>query len=463
MSLDAPTHRPLAPLLTLLLAASTCSGRPSEALDPAEAARPAGPLEPAIGSEAWLLREGQRFLTDTPYRRAVLERALTNHNNIYSRVRLDAYGHGASGWDKLPVWNPRSKPVTAALAAQLGRGEMPEVTSDDPPLWDGTLPTTMPGWIALGERVFFEYPMRAEVFMEHGLTRPELAASVGIERTSDGAAPGLVVFLNVDRETRVGITCAICHSTVRDGVAVPGAARRTFDYGRLRLAYFADTGEFVDPTLARRMASWGPGRADVTEDNEEDPVTIPDLWGLRAQSWLTQGATLRHETPVALAIRQETQLTDSNHALVRPPRELAWALTMYVYSLAPPAAAAPPSPQLIRGAAVFAAHCRGCHANAAHGGRAIAASAIGTNPALAHGRGRGTGSYRVPPLVSVREGAPYLHDGSVASLDELLSPARLDPGYLQGRLGPGPIPGHRAGTDLAAADRAALIAFLQTL
>lgn len=463
MSLDPPTDRPLAPLLALLLSASACSSTPSEAPLLAEPARPADPPGPAEGSDAWLLQEGQRFINDTPYRRAVLERALTNHDNIYSRVRLDAYGHGSRGWDKLPVWNPRSKPVTAALAAQLARGETPEVTSDHPPLWDGQQPTTMPGWVALGERVFFEYPMRAEVFMEHGLTRPELAASVGLSRTADGAVPGLVVFLNVDRETRVGITCAICHSTVRDGVLVSGAARRTFDYGRLRLAFYADTGEFVDPTLAKRMASWGPGRADVTEDNDEDPVTIPDLWGLRAQSWLTQGATLRHDTPVALAIRQETQLTDSNHALVRPPRELAWALAMYVYSLAPPATVVPASPQLARGAAVFADRCRGCHANAAHGGRPIAAAVIGTNPALATGRGRGTGSYRVPPLVGVREGAPYLHDGSVASLDELLSPARLDPGYLDGRLGPGPIPGHHAGTDLAPADKAALITFLQTL
>jgi len=454
-------------LLLVSLACSSTASAPVDRVDPVEpveAGEQGGePRAPATGSDAWVLQEGLRFLDDTPYRRAALERALTNHDNVYSGLRLQSYGHGIRGWDRLPVWNPRSQPVTAALAQQLARGEMPVLAAEHSTLWDGIRPTTMAGWVALGRRVFFEYPMRAEVFMEYGLTRPALAAAVGIERSTGGDVPGLVVFRNVDGETRVGITCAICHSTVRDGAVIAGAARRSFDYGKLRLAYFADTGEYVDPALAQRMASWGPGRADVTEDDDEDPVTIPDLWGLRAQDWLTQAGTIRHETPIALAIRQETQLTDSNHAMVRPPRELAWALAMYVYSLAPPAKDVLSSPELARGGAVFDQRCAGCHANAARGGRVIAATVIGTNPALATGRGRGTGGYRVPPLVRVGDGAPYLHDGSVGSLDELLSPARLDPGYTAGRLGPGPILGHRAGTELAAADRAALIGFLGTL
>jgi mono/diheme cytochrome c family protein len=464
----SPMPRPAPTLLAALVwAACACgpNGEPdtdrTAAPPPAKTSQAAPDDAPAPWSDEWILQEGQRFLDDTAYRRAALERALTNPDNVYSRVRLQAYGHGTRAWDRLPAWNPRARPVTAALAAELARGEIPEVQPDFAPLWDGVRPTTMAGWVALGRRVFFEYPMRAEVFMEHGLTRRELADAVGIERTAAGDVPGLVLFRDVDGETRVGITCAICHSTVRAGELVAGSARRSFDYGKLRVAYFADTGAYVDPSLAERMAAWGPGRADVTEDDDEDPVTIPDLWGLRAQQWLTQAGTIRHDSPIALAIRQETQLTDSNHAMVRPPRELAWALAMYVYSLAPPDS--PASPPSERGAALFTEHCRRCHANAARGGRLVAADVIGTDPALATGRGRGTGSYRVPPLVRVRDGAPYLHDGSVASLDELLSAARLEPGYTAGRLGPGPVPGHRAGTDLGPEDRAALIGFLETL
>jgi len=454
--------------LTIALA-SSCSGAdqpaPCDGRSDAVTASMAGePSAPAAWSDAWILDEGTRFRKDTGYRRAVLERSLVNPTNLYSRQRLASYGLGSAGWDKLPVWNPRSRPVDREAAARLARGDVP-----DPPsqlLWDGVEPTTMSGWVALGQRVFLEYPMRAEVFMEWGLTRPAVAAAVGVDRPGDGSVPGLVVFADVDGQARVGITCAICHADVRNGAMVAGAARRRFDYGRLRLAYYDDTGGAVAPALARRMAHWGPGRADVTEDDDEDPVAIPDLWGLRAQRFLTQTGAIRHDTPVALAIRQETQLIDSNHAMVRPPRALSWALTTYVYSLMPPPRPAGVSSDgrpTSEGAALFSQHCAGCHANAAYGGATLPALDIATDPALARGRGRGTGSYRVPTLLGVEGGAPYLHDGTVGSLRELLSPARLEPDYAGGRFGPGPIPGHRAGTDLTEAERATLIDHLGTL
>ena len=434
------------PTLRLLavLAMAACEAPPAPTPAPST---PAPVPVAAPWSDAWILAHAPAYLADTAARRAALEASLINPANLYSRIRLASYGHGTRGWDLLPAWNPRSMPVTRDLADQLARGDMPAIPAGRAPLWNGVTPTTMAEWVALGRRVFFEYPMRAEVFMEYGLTQPALADAVGVQRTRDGDVPGLVVFANVDGETRVGITCAICHATVKDGDVIAGQARRTFDYGKLRLTFDQVHGTLRSPEEAKRMASWGPGRADVTEDDDEDPVAIPDLWGLRAQRWLTQAGTIQHDSPLALAIRQETQLTDSNHARVRPPRELAWALAMYVYALTPPARAATID---ARGEALFDEHCAKCHENAARGGRLITASTIGTDPALATGRGRGTGKYRVPSLLGVADGAPYLHDGSVRSLDELLSPART-------------APGHPAGTTLSEADRASLIAFLGTL
>ncbi len=448
-------------LAVVLLVTSAChEARP----EPPPPLAPGSAAEPAPWSDAWLNREGKRFAEDLPYRRAALETSLTNHANTYSQQRLGSYGLGERGWDALPVWNPRSRPLTAELVASLERGEMPAVATDRAPLWDGTTPTTLAAWAALGKRVFFEYPMRAEVFMEWGLTRPELATAIGVERTADGAAPGLVVFANIDGSTRVGITCAICHTAVRDGVLVAGAARRRFDYGRLRLSYFEATSSSVEPILAKRMATWGPGRADVTEDNDEDPVAIPDLWGLRDEAVLTQAGTIRHASPLALAIRQDTQLTQSNHQRVRPPRELAYALAMYLYTLTPPPATTRAGfATLVHGAGLFASACRSCHDSPAYSGRPIPAARVGTDPSLARGQARGTGNYRVAPLLDVANAAPYLHHGPVSSLEELLSPARLAPDYRAGRLGPGTIPGHPFGTELATADRAALIAFLQIL
>jgi len=279
------------------------------------------------------------------------------------------------------------------------------------------------------------------------------------------------VFADVDGRVRVGITCAVCHSSVRDGDTVVGAARRAFDYGRLRLIYYRTTREPVDPELARRMERWGPGRADVTEDEAEDPVAIPDLWGLRAQTALTQAGTIRHVAPSALAIRQETQLLDSNHQRVRPPRELAWALAMYLYALEPPAHPEPRDPReaanevraVSAGRALFVNHCHDCHSNAAFGGRPVPYGDVGTNAALATGAARGTGRYRPPPLVNVRDAAPYLHDGAVPTLEDLLNPDRLSSTYSRGPLGAGAVPGHTYGTDWSAGDRAAVVAYLRSL
>ncbi len=403
--------------------------------------------------------EAARYLGSPDERRAALERSLTNHDNLYSKQRLGSYGLGARGWDLLPVWNPRSMPVSTEGRAALASGAIPRVPPERALLWDGRTPDSPEAWITLGERVFSSYPMRAEVFLEFALSEPSLAEAVGIETTSSGDVLGVVAFVDVDGSNRVGITCAFCHSSMHGGEVRVGAARRKLDYGKLRVAFFDAEGSPLPERERRRLSGWGPGRADVTEDDDEDPVAIPDLWGLRDQTWLTQAGTIRHDSPLALAIRQETQLIDSNHQRVRPPRELVWALTMYLYSLEPPKRASAPEPI---GRALFDRHCASCHANVAYGGERLAADVVGTDASLATGRGRGTGTYRVPPLLGVGDGAPYLHDGSATSLEELLSPGRLEAGYAGG-VRPGRIPGHVAGTNLSAEDRAALIAFLRTL
>ncbi len=288
--------------------------------------------------------------------------------------------------------------------------------------------------------------MRAHPFVEWAVAQPDGGGPFGLEHTPEDDIPGVVAFVDVDGTPRIGITCALCHTAVRAGELVIGAARRRLDYGALRLA----AGDTPGPELAARMATWGPGRADVTEDTDEDPVAIPDLFGLRAQAFLTQAGTITHAHPSALAIRQDTQLTHANKERIRPPRELAWALAMYLYSLTPPTRAAVASTASARGATLFAATCARCHASPIHGGGLYAARAIGTDPALATGTARGTGKYRVAPLLDVARAAPYFHDGSVPTLDAILDPARTTGG-------------HHVGSALAAPDRAALVAYLQTL
>jgi hypothetical protein len=411
----------------------------------------ASPDAPAAWSDPWLLAEGRRYLDDPAHRRRSLEASLTSHDNTYARQRLDHYALGTTGWDLLPAWNPVSAPITDAPGASL---------DGVAPLWDGQRPGSVEGWVALGRAVFFRYPLREEVILAHALERPDLARAAGVVRAPDGSYPGAVRFRDIDGAVKVGLTCALCHTDLRDGALVVGRARRSFDYGRMRLAFHRDTGTPVDPELARRMLTWGPGRADVTEDRDEDPVAIPDLWGLRDQQYLTQAGTIRHVGPAALAIRQETQLLHSNHERVRPPRELAWALAMYLYSLRAPARPAGDAALVARGAALFDAECRECHGNAAGGGPLVTASRVSTDPALADGHGRGTGRYRPPSLIAVGEAGPYLHDGSLATLEDLLGVERFAPTF-RGVNGVGAVQGHRWGTALGGRDRAAMLAWLR--
>lgn len=396
-----------------------------------------------------------------------MEASLTSRANLYARTRLGAYGLGRSGWDALPVWNPPTEPVTVESAAAFARDGRARSTERARPIWDGERPTSWEGWRALGERVFHELPLRHEPYWEVALRDPERGEELGVIRAPDGTLPGLVWMRDLDGDPAVGITCALCHADRAPGSdeIVAGRARRALDYGAIRIAYYEALDQPIDPQARARWESWGPGRADVIEDVADTPIAITDLWGLRGQRLLTQAGTLTQESPLALLIRQETQYIQANHHHARPPRELMFALVIYLYSLEPPPArhAEADAEQLARGARVFDRECARCHANPTGASDAvIGASRVGTDPELAMGNARGTGGYRASPLVRVADAAPYLHDGSVASLEDLLGTERLDEGFDRGAAGTGPARGHRYGTTLAAVEREALLAHLAT-
>jgi hypothetical protein len=408
---------------------------------------PAEAPSPAPWSDAWLEAEATRYLDDPAHRRRSLEASLQNHDNTYARLRLSHYGLHDHGWDALPPWNPRSVPVTTTPTA----GPLP---ADTAPLWDGQRPRTRAAWRRLGRAVFEGYPMRAEAFMAWGLGRPETLVRYGVEPDATGVYPGLRRFRDLDGQTRVGITCALCHTAVEGGVTVYGRARRRFDYGALRGDFHAATGAPLEPGLAARMRTWGPGRADVTEDEAEDPVDHPRPLGPAPPVVPHPG----RNAPAHRARGPGHPPGDAAPRLqprTRPPPARA-GLGPHGVSLRPRAPRPAPSPHapevLAEGRAAFVRECARCHANAAYGGVALDARHIGTHPALAMGSARGTGLYRTSPLVGIGAGAPYLHDGSVPTLAALLDPARL-----------ARTPGHAYGTHLAPHTRAALVAWLETL
>ena len=121
------------------------------------------------------------------------------------------------------------------------------------------------------------------------LTLIRLNAVLGVVGTFDG-----------ERMTKVGLTCAVCHSTVDDAFA-PGIGHRLDGFGNRDLdpgAIIAATPNVallarelkVDvPTVKKVLASWGPGRFDAELDKDgkalrpdgtQAGTIIPNAFGL---------------------------------------------------------------------------------------------------------------------------------------------------------------------------------------
>src|SRR6188768_2617677 len=86
-----------------------------------------------------------------------------------------------------------------------------------------------------------------------------------------------------DQITRLGVTCALCHSTVDDSVK-PGIGKRMDGWPNRDL----DVGKIISlsPALTAEQkkvyTSWGPGKYDprYNEDGKNNPLVIPPAYGL---------------------------------------------------------------------------------------------------------------------------------------------------------------------------------------
>lgn len=235
----------------------------------------------------------------------------------------------------------------------------------------------------------------------------------------------------------VGITCALCHSTVDDSVA-PGVGRRLdgwpnrdLDPGRI-----LSTSSFFTPEQKALMIQWGPGRYDAffNQDGVSDPVLIPPAYGLDGVPLETYGG----DGPVSFwnAYVSVTQMGGQGSfswpelgidVVASPDRvtpHLPLLLT-YQLGLDPP----PPDPALFdaeaaaRGEALFegAAGCATCHVPPTYSDAHLTLHdpiETGMDPTRAM-RGA-TGQYRTTPLRGVSTHPPHFHDGSAATLADVV-------------------------------------------
>lgn len=242
------------------------------------------------------------------------------------------------------------------------------------------------------------------------------------------------------RVTRVGVTCALCHSTVDDAVA-PGIGHRRDGWPNREL----DPGAIIAltpglPTLAAQLGvdaavaraaltSWGPGRYDArfNQDRESHPVLIPPAYGLRdvaLETYTGEGPVSYWNAYVAVTqmgahgsfkddrLGVDIQQTPDRVTPVLP------ALRDYQLSLAAP----PPPPgsfddaAATRGEVVFRGACASCHAGVRFTDAPALHAPAETGMSPDEARRSATGGYRTTPLRGLWHRAPYFHDGSAATL-----------------------------------------------
>ena len=261
---------------------------------------------------------------------------------------------------------------------------------------------------------------------------------------------GKVVGAN-DNLASVGITCALCHSTVDDSFA-PGIGRRLDGWANTTLNPGAILALSPAVTNKDPYLSWGPGKYDprfrifdgatlIPLNDPEDltiPVVIPPAYGLDGVGF----ETFNGDGPISywnnyVAVTQMgghgnfsdsrigVTVTQSPPDLVTPKLT---ALVQYQLGLQTPA---PPNgsvnrPAARRGEELFAgaAGCATCHkpplfTDVTSGPDPMVPllhdpSDIPTDPAYA--ARSATKAWRTTPLRALWQHAPYFHDGSAADL-----------------------------------------------
>ncbi len=246
--------------------------------------------------------------------------------------------------------------------------------------------------------------------------------------------------------TRVGITCALCHSTVDNSFA-PGIGKRLDGWPNHDLNPGAIIALSPALTAAQKAVynSWGKGKYDArfNFDGKNGPSVIPPAYGLLGVHSITYtgdgsevaywnryvAVTQMHGHGSFSESRTTPPVSVSNPPDVVSP--LLPALQAYQLSLSKPAA---PSGSFDaaaaeRGKAVFegAGQCATCHsgtlftdANARLHSPSEVVSEPEPNGAPSFASRSATKLYRTTPLRALWQHAPYFHNGIAATLEAVV-------------------------------------------
>lgn len=255
----------------------------------------------------------------------------------------------------------------------------------------------------------------------------KMNAVVGLQATVDGN----------NHITRLGVTCALCHSTVDNSVTA-GIGHRKDGWPNRDLNVGAIIA--LSPVLpADKKAvynSWGPGKYDprYNLDGKNTPLVIPPAYGLadvKNETYTAEGPISYWNAYVAVTqMGGQGNFSDTRLGIdVKNSPDLVTsklaALRAYQHSIA-----APPAPPgsfdaaaAGRGRQVFDKNCATCHVGTSgtdnNSGKLHTPADTGVDGAYA--ARTANKAYRTTPLRALWQHAPYFHDGSAATLDAVVT------------------------------------------
>jgi mono/diheme cytochrome c family protein len=242
-----------------------------------------------------------------------------------------------------------------------------------------------------------------------------------------------------DRLVRVGISCALCHSTVNNSFA-PGIGQRLDGYPNrdLNVGAIVALSPAVPASLKQILNAWGPGMYDprINFDGKNTPIVIPPAFGLRrvAKETFTAEGPVSYWNAYVAVTQMHGQGSFSDPRLgvniVRTPDLVTpklSALREYQFSLeAPqPPAGSFDAAAAERGRVVFneVARCAVCHNPQSeftdiNDGTLHDASETGMD--RRYSERTAVKKYRTTPLRGLWQHPPYFHDGSAATVEAVV-------------------------------------------
>jgi hypothetical protein len=241
--------------------------------------------------------------------------------------------------------------------------------------------------------------------------------------------------------TRVGITCALCHSTVDNSFA-PGIGKRLDGWPNhdLNPGAIIALSSALTPAQKAVYNSWGKGKYDArfNFDGKNGPSVIPPAYGLKGVTSVTytgDGAELAYWNRYVAVTQMhghgswvEPRLAEN---VQNPPDMVASklaALQAYQLSISSPPAPAGSfdAAAAARGQVVFdgPGKCASCHAGTHFTdapGKLHSPTEVVSEPepnnAPSFASRSATKMYRTTPLRGLWQHAPYFHNGVATTLD----------------------------------------------